>query len=84
MSVFEIRGRVTYRSLMRHSKSDLVHFYLSLLDACAPASADASAARNIINSHASPGSRIKLTVTQELGLLRRWYEGTKHLIGSDS
>lgn len=79
MSVFQIRGTVTYRSLMKRSKADLVHFYLSLLDACAPANADACAARDILQRDAK-----LLTVTQELGYLRRWYEGTKHLIGSDS
>ena len=44
-----------------------------------PATADACAAREILQKE----PRV-LTVTGELGLLRRWYEGSKHLIGSDS
>lgn len=80
MSVFEVRGRVTYKALMKRSKADLVHAYLALLDACAPARPDACAARDILQKTEAK----LLTPIQELGLLRRWYEGTKHLIGSDS
>jgi len=70
----------TYRALMKRNKADLVHAYLQLLDACAPANADACEARDILQQ---TESRL-LTPIQELGLLRRWYDGTKHLIGSDS
>ncbi len=80
MSVFQVRGTITYRGLMKRSKADLVHAYLQLLDACAPARPDACAARDILRKTESK----LLTPSQELGLLRRWYEGTKHLIGSDS
>lgn len=77
------RGRVTVKALMRYGKRDLVHFYLSLLDGVGPASADASAARIVLRKSAEAGG-VKLSVVEELGLLRRWYEGSKHLIGSDS
>ena len=80
MSVFAVRGRYTYRALMKRSKADLVHAYLQLLDACAPASPDARDARDILQKTEAK----LLTPIQELGLLRRWFEGSKHLIGSDS
>jgi hypothetical protein len=64
---------------MKRSKADLVHAYLQLLDACAPASPDARDARDILQKTEAK----LLTPIQELGLLRRWFEGTKHLIGSD-
>jgi hypothetical protein len=80
LSIFRLRGRLTYKALMRRTKPDLVHAYIQMLDDCAPASPDATEARTILQKTESK----LLTVTQELGLLRRWYEGTKHLIGSDS
>ena len=80
MSIFRLRGRLTYKALMRRAKPDLVHAYLQMLDDCAPATADATEARTILQKTESK----LLTVTDELGLLRRWYAGTKHLIGSDS
>lgn len=79
MSVFQLRGTVTYKALLKRSKPDLVHTYLSMLDACAPASPDACAARDVLEQTETK----LLTPTQELGYLRRWYEGTKHLIGGD-
>jgi hypothetical protein len=65
---------------MKKNKSDLAHAYLQLLDAIQPATEKACAARRslVTASEESP-----LTVTAELGLLREWYQGSKHLIGSD-
>jgi hypothetical protein len=50
------------------------------MDSIKPATADANLARNILDKTEPK----LLTVTGELGLLRRWYAGSKHLIGSDS
>lgn len=80
MSIFHLRGAATYKALMKRGKADLVNTYLSMLDACAPATSDACQARDILRKTEAK----LLTPIQELGLLRRWYEGTKHLIGSDS
>ncbi len=79
MSTIIINYRVSYRSLMKRSKADVVSAYLQLMDSIKPASADACAAREILQKEPKV-----LTVVGELGLLRRWYEGSKHLIGSDS
>ncbi len=80
MSRITINYRVSYRSLMKRSKADVVSAYLQLMDSIKPASADACSARNILDKTEPK----LLTVTHELGLLRRWYEGSKHLVGSDS
>ena len=79
MSRITINYRVSYRSLMKRSKADVVSAYLQLLDSIKPATADACTAREILQKEPK-----LLTVVQELGLLRRWFEGSKHLIGSDS
>ena len=81
MSVLEIRGRVTYKNLMRRSKSQLAHDYIHLLDMIQPATDKASDARRKL-VEANDGTA--LTATAELGYLRAWYEGTKHLIGTDA
>jgi len=80
VSIFQWRGRLSYKALMKRSKADLVNTYLSMLDACAPATRDACQARDILRKTEAK----LLTPIQELGLLRRWYKGTEHLIGSDS
>jgi hypothetical protein len=72
---------MTQKALMRLPKRDLVRAYISLLDMVSPASPDASTARTILQH---PDSKKLLTATQELGLLRRWFDGSKHLIGCDS
>lgn len=79
MSIFQLRGAASHKALMKRSKADLVHAYLSILDACAPATPNACEAREVLRKTEAK----LLTPIQELGLLRRWYEGTKHLIGSD-
>lgn len=80
MSILTVNYRASYRSLMKRSKPDLVNAYLQILDSTKPATADAAAARSILEKTEPK----LLTVTQELGLLRRWYAGSKHLVGSDS
>lgn len=80
MSTFSIHYRVSYRTLMKRSKADLVNAYLQTLDSIQPASPDACEARGILQKT----EQRLLTPSQELGLLRRWYVGTHHLIGSDS
>ncbi len=79
MSRITINYRVSYRSLMKRSKADVVSAYLQLMDSIKPATGDACTAREILQKEPKV-----LTLTGELGLLRRWYEGSKHLIGSDS
>jgi hypothetical protein len=81
MSVLEIRSRVTRKSLMRKSKSELVHDYIRLLDMIQPANDKASEARRkLVESN----DGTTLTATAELGLLRAWYDGSKHLVGTDA
>ena len=71
--------RPSYRALMRKAKPELVNAYLYFLDMTKPATPDACQARDVLQKTETK----LLTPMQELGLLRRWYEGTKHLIGSD-
>lgn len=79
MSVITINYRVSYHSLMKRSKADVVSAYLQLLDSIKPATKDATDAREILRKTEAT----LLTVPGELGLLRRWYEGSKHLIGGN-